>query len=212
MDTAVRSRARWALIALALYAIFDVVAFFSGLAEYRLLGTDYTLAQANANDDRQALISAVQFVLLIGAAFFFLRWFKRAYENVEHLGGERRYGTGWAIGAWFVPILNLWRPKQIANDIWKASNRDGDTSVSSLLHVWWGAWLVAGWIGNMTLRFAFTAETPDELQGAAAANVAAVSLEFGAALLAIWVVHTITARQSSSAPRLGDVATEGARF
>jgi hypothetical protein len=212
MDSDLHSRARWALIALAVYAVFDVVAFFSGLAEYRLLGTDYTIAQANANDDRQAMIGALQFILLIVTAVFYLRWFKCAYANVERLGGERRYGTGWAVGAWFVPILSLWRPKQIADDIWKASNRDGDTAVSPVVRVWWGAWLLASVIGNMTLRFTFSADTPDELQGAAAANIAAVVLEFVAALLAIWVVRAITTRQSSSPSRFGDVAAEGAPF
>src|SRR5215213_2684690 len=34
---------------------------------------------------------------------------------------DRRYGTGWALGSWFVPILNAWRPKQIINDIWHQS-------------------------------------------------------------------------------------------
>ena len=104
MDSNLHSRRRWALIALAVYAVFDVVGFFSGLAEYRLLGTDYTIAQANANDDRQAMIGALQFILLIVTAVFYLRWFKCAYANVERLGGQRRYGTGWAVGASFVPI------------------------------------------------------------------------------------------------------------
>jgi hypothetical protein len=212
MDSDLGSRARWAVVALAVYAVFDVIAFFSGLAEYRLLGTDYTIAQATANDDRQALIGMLQFLLLIVTAVIFLRWFKRAYENVERLGGERRYGTGWAVGAWFVPILNLWRPKQIANDIWRASNSEGDADVSSAVQFWWGAWLVASWVGNATLRPSFSADTPDELQVAAAANVTAVVLEFAAALLAIWVVRAITARQGSSAPRLGEAATEGAAF
>ena len=37
-----------------------------------------------------------------------------------------RYGNGWAIGAWFVPILSLVRPKQMANEIWRGSERGVD--------------------------------------------------------------------------------------
>jgi hypothetical protein len=33
-----------------------------------------------------------------------------------------RWSAGWAIGAWFVPVLSLVRPKAILNDIWRASD------------------------------------------------------------------------------------------
>ena len=49
-------------------------------------------------------------------------WMFRAYNNVDAVApGARRYDGGWAIGSWFVPILNLFRPKQIINDIWRAA-------------------------------------------------------------------------------------------
>ena len=48
----------------------------------------------------------------------FIRWLSRAYKNLDVAApGFRRYGHGWAIGSWFVPFLNLWRPKEIINDI-----------------------------------------------------------------------------------------------
>ena len=59
--------------------------------------------------------------VFIATGVFFLFWFHRAYRNLPALGGDRRYGTGWAIGSWFVPFLNAWRPKQIVNDIWRES-------------------------------------------------------------------------------------------
>lgn len=103
LDTdALRSRARWVQVALIVVAIIDLIAIGSDYAEYRLLGTDYTLEEADANDLRQGVIGVAQFALLIVTAVFFIRWFKPAYENVAPLGGERRYGVGWAIGAWFV--------------------------------------------------------------------------------------------------------------
>ena len=48
----------------------------------------------------------------------------RLLEPAEARGRHLRYGTGWAIGAWFIPIFNLFRPKQIANDIDRASAPD----------------------------------------------------------------------------------------
>jgi hypothetical protein len=51
------------------------------------------------------------------------RLFRRAYRNLPALGAESpRFSSGWAVGAWFVPFLNLVRPKQIMDDIWRASD------------------------------------------------------------------------------------------
>ena len=196
-----RSRARWAQIVLAVIVVVDLAAVFSDIAEYRLLNTDFTIAEADANDTRQAAIGSLQIALYVAGAVFFIRWFKRAYENVDVLDGNRRYGVGWAIGAWFVPILNLWRPKQIANDIWRATNpRDASDDVSPVLTGWWAAFLISNWIGQVVFRLSWNAETLEDFQTAAIVNAVANGVDLVAALLAIWVVRTITARQVGAAP------------
>ncbi len=82
------------------------------------------------------------------------RGFLRAYANGPALGlHDPRFGKGWAIGAWFVPILNLFRPKQIANDIWRGSDSALPAHASDswynrptpvLLAWWWAASSSAG--------------------------------------------------------------------
>ena len=82
----------------------------------------------------------------------FLRWFYAAYGNLPLLSaGSPRFKRGWAIGAWFVPILNLFRPKQIANDIWRGSDPQlspgaspdwSGGSLPGLYALWWGGWIV----------------------------------------------------------------------
>jgi Domain of unknown function (DUF4328) len=212
-----RSRARWAQAALIAVAIVDLIAIGSDYAEYQLLGTEYTLEEADANDLRQGAIGALQLGLLIASAVFFIRWFKRAYENVGVLDRERRYRTGWTIWGWFVPILSLWRPKQIANDIWRSTNADPvDDSVSPLLTLWWAAFLISNWAGQVALRSSFSGETPEELQTAAAAYIVTDAVDFVAALLAIWVVRTVTARQiqqsEPSSPQAIEVAERSPQF
>jgi len=194
-----RSRARWVQIALLVVALVDLIAVGSDLAEYRLLGTDYTIEEADANDLRQFVVGVVQFSLLVLTAVLFILWFKRAYDHVEPLGGNRRYGTGWAIGAWFVPILNLWRPKQIANDIWRAGDERGDSSISPWLTLWWAAFLISNWASQIAGRRSLTGDTVEELQTAAAIYAFADGIDVIAAVLAIWVVWAITRRQASSA-------------
>ena len=113
-----------------------------------LLGAPAGLAEITDAEDRvdQASIAIVVAYVVLGI-FTFIPWFHRAYSNLPKLGvAHLRYGTGWAIGAWFIPIFNLFRPKQIANDIDRASAPDAlvTTNVwhrrapAALLHWWWG--------------------------------------------------------------------------
>ena len=38
-------------------------------------------------------------------------------------GGRRlRYRPWWAVGAWLLPVFSLFRPKQVLNDVWRASD------------------------------------------------------------------------------------------
>jgi hypothetical protein len=180
--------------------LLDVVALVSDIAEYRLLGSEFTLQEADANDARQGVIGVLQFLLLVVTAVFFIRWFKRAYENVPP--NRRRYGIGWTIGSWFVPFLNLWRPKQIANDIWRDTNPRVPLSVSEhvspLLHLWWAAFLASTLISNAAGRAAFSAETIEGLRTTSVMYAIADTIDIAAALLAIWAIRTITARQTTS--------------
>jgi hypothetical protein len=53
----------------------------------------------------------------------FIRWTRQGYRNADIVApGVRRFGHGWAIGAWFTPFLAVWRPKQIVNDIYAAGH------------------------------------------------------------------------------------------
>jgi hypothetical protein len=191
-----RARARWAQVALVLVVMIDLVAVVSDVAEYRLLRSDWTLEQLDDTDTRQGAIGIVQLVALVVAAISFIRWFKRAYENVDLFPRRRRYGTGWAIGGWFVPILSLWRPKQIANDIWRATNSDlTDDRVPLLLTLWWASFIISNWVAQLVARLTFTADTIEDYREAAIVNALANSTDVASALLAIWVVRATTARQ-----------------
>jgi len=180
----IEGRARWAVIALVAIIVVDVISIGSDLLEIRLMdrlidGDESALDGLEGDDIRQGIVALLYLAGTITAAVFFIRWFHRAYENLDGLGAAtvRRYGTGWAIGSWFVPFLNLWRPKQIANDIWKGSDpqrtateltiatspqrRPGEqaTSPPALLNVWWAAWIVTAVVGTALLQAVFDAPT-----------------------------------------------------
>jgi len=76
-------------------------------------------------------------------------WTSRAYRNLFALSvSDLRFTPGWGAGAWFVPFLNLVRPKQIVDDVWRATDGEPErwswrsAPVDASLHAWW-AFLVA---------------------------------------------------------------------
>lgn len=158
-----------------------------------------------------SVVGVVQGGVTIATAVLFIVWFYRAYANLGALGaGELRYGTGWAAGAWFVPILNLFRPKQIADDIWRASDpelgepgawRSGPVPV--VYGVWWTAWL-AWIIGGTAVAVAtwVTADSIFTIRPLPATTVIFDVIAVVTAALAYLVVKQTTERQEVRARRV----------
>ena len=217
-------RARWAVIALVAVVITDLVAAWSDWLEIDLTnrildGEDVPLDDLEANDDRQAVVGVLQLLMFIVAAFFFIRWFHRAYSNLLELGQpDLRHGPGWAIGSWFVPILNLWRPKQIANDIWRGSGPKTpklvgdaawkDSPVPALLTAWWLLWILTSVVGNVAGRLWWNADTIESTRNAARFDLATYVVDIPAAVLAILVVRRLTERQEARARERATQAVE----
>jgi hypothetical protein len=76
------------------------------------------------------------FVIVVLTLPTFIWWFQRAYRNLA----RQQFHPAWAYFAWFVPILNIWRPKQLANRIWRGSVSPG---LGFSIQWWWfGPWLL----------------------------------------------------------------------
>jgi Domain of unknown function (DUF4328) len=204
-------RAKWAQRALVAAVLIDAIAVVSGWFEYRLYQQDViTDDELDASDLRQGIVAVVQLAIFVWAVVAFIRWFHRAYRNLEPLGASRRFRKGWAIWGWFVPIWGLFRPKQIANDIWRASDPDAgsdqgayeERSVPAIFQFWWAAYLISSFANNAALRISFRAETIDDFSDAAVATMIADGSSVIAGILAILVVRRSTERQAERARRL----------
>jgi hypothetical protein len=206
-------RAAWAQRALVAMTLIDLVAVASGYMEYRLYQQDViTQDELDSTDVRQALVALVQVIVFVFTAVMFIRWFKRAYANLRALGvSELRYRVGWAIWSWLVPFLNLWRPKQIANDIWRGSDAEAPAdqgtgwqsrSVPALFQLWWGGFVILNFLYNAAFRVQLRADEIPEYSDAAVAYLVADSLSAVTGVLAILVVRQMTERQERRAARL----------
>ena len=166
--------------------------------------------ELQAAEDRQAVLTLAFFLAVLIAAIFFIAWLRRAYANLRALGVESlRFGTGWAVGAWFVPILNLFRPVQIVNDVWRGSHpyledRHGwrDARVPQLIGLWWGAWIVSYVVGTVATFMLEDARRGSEvIDSSYGVAIASDLLTAVAALLGLAVVDRLTARQEAAAVR-----------
>jgi len=206
---------RWLLLNLAVTAAVLVLSVVHlGLLNANVPDSEAILA----SNDVIAAVSIAEIVIYLMGLVIFLVWFRRAYANGPALGLYRlRVGKGWAIGAWFVPILNLFRPKQIANDCWRAGDPDRplgspfgwDGPVSPLLNWWWGVWLLSGTVANFASRLPF--ETVEEDKTYTTAAIVSSALWLVASVLAILVVRRTTTRQEARAKRLRERPSKALR-
>jgi hypothetical protein len=201
-----RGRAQAVTVVFVITAVVCAVAVFSDALEWRLMdriiaGEEVTDAEATANDDRQGTIGLVQLVLIIAAAVVFIRWMHAAYRNIYLVApGERRYSPGWAIGSWFVPIMNLFRPKQMVNDIWRAGGRDAaDAQPGALLLGWWLLWVLSSFIVNFAARSYMRADTAEEIKTGTILYLVSDAMSVVCAILAIVIVRKGTDRLDAKA-------------
>jgi len=110
---------------------------------------------ADASDNFQTWSSILTLAVYIPFFVCFVLWLRASYRNVDLLGRLTDYKYGWAIGAFFVPFLNLVRPFQIVKEILEKSNPRFEplrASERGLLWTWWLLFLVSGVLGQVVFR------------------------------------------------------------
>lgn len=98
------------------------------------------------------------------AAVVSLVWLFRARANAEAMTPAlHRRAKPWLVFGWVTPVVALWFPKQLVDDIWRASHpdhpRDGSgldaVGRSPVGYVWWSSFLGAqlvGFVGQLMAR------------------------------------------------------------
>ncbi|WP_354637589.1 DUF4328 domain-containing protein [Kitasatospora camelliae] len=159
-------------------------------------------AEIDDADGTQAAVGGLQTLMYLATGVTFLVWFRRARLNAGLLDPEeQRRGPGWAVGGWFVPVVHLWFPRQIAGDIWRASRPRtaagwAEQVPLTVVNLWWGAWLVGTAGGQLAARLDLRAETPDELLDVAGYLAFADLAAAVSAVLAVLFVRRLTAMQT----------------
>ncbi|MEU5220841.1 DUF4328 domain-containing protein [Streptomyces sp. NPDC020807] len=146
----------------------------------------------------------IQLLALLSTGVTFLVWFRRCRANAEVWAGDlQRRSPGWALGGWFIPVGNLWIPRGIAVDIWRASRRDPSSADRPfeflLLNVWWTFFLVDTTMSQLVANDIRVADTSAQWASVAKSLLISDGLDVVAAVLAILFVRRLTAMQNAKA-------------
>lgn len=171
-----KKRANYAMVLILIILVMEFVSFISYGFQLFLLqnlaeGIQVTHEQANANDLRVLIIQLLIFLLHIISAITFIRWFRRAYYNLHQKIKVLSFSDGWTAGAWFVPVISLYRPYQIMKELFQdtkvlLTNKGINVSSSfntKILVWWWTLWLVNNIAGNIIYQLSTNKESVDEL-------------------------------------------------
>lgn len=93
-----------------------------------------------------SIVASISAVISFIATIITLIWFYKANRNIHAFGAKEISSSSMAVIWWFVPILQLWKPYTVAQQIWKASNpqlnisngTEWKKSVGSrIIKLWW---------------------------------------------------------------------------
>jgi hypothetical protein len=178
-----------------------------GIAAAIMLGVDAVaeialLPLRVMGSSAQTALAIVAGLLVVATFPVFIVWFSRVRQNAGVWGAQRR-SQGWAVGAWFTPVVNLWFPYEIAADAADQHEADpGGRGTLALVRAWWTCWILAWVTGFHTFRT--TGILPDGSTG----TMSQVNIWLGgtsvscvitaaAAVLALLVVRRLSASQEA---------------
>jgi hypothetical protein len=193
-------RALWAIRLLFLTGAIELIALVVELLDRRVLNASLDASQLATYQSHRDLFSLVDLAALVVTAIVFLRWLYLVHENLRELGRKDiRYGSKMAVAVWFIPVVNLWRPTQVMEDLRHTSDGENNKS-SGLVVLWWLAFLASGLIDRFTSRMPL--DTIHDLQTQNMLEVVSLALSVGAAVGAVFLVRSITAAQEEHAAQL----------
>jgi len=145
-------------VALLILRLIFAVSLVLEINLYRTLQATADVAQAipTTHGRHQSIALVVALAMLVNFIAL-LVWTYAAFANLEAFGARNlSFTSGWAIGSYFIPIANFWKPYQALLELWRCSDpslaRGWGPRPATLLTVWWVLWAIAA-IGNRVITW-----------------------------------------------------------
>lgn len=206
-----RRRAGVAFVTQIVAAVASLAAIVSDALEIellRIIGSGQYVPEAvlYANDNRQMAIYTVYTLAALAAAILLFTWLHKAYANLHQSGtSDLRFTPGWAIGWFFIPLANLFKPYQAVSDLWKASRWGPSSSWvaswrdlpgSPVVPLWWGLWLVAILMGYVAMVMTPAGAEIDEWIAYDYVYMASNAISAVSFLLTAYLIRSVTRFQT----------------
>lgn len=189
-------RAKLAIIMLGIVMLVQVVNIVFHYFQYELLHKanefGITDEQANSNDTRIQIVIFVYVFILFISGITFIRWFRRAFYNLELKIKNLNFSNGSIVYAWFIPIINLYRPFQIMKEMYLETisllnkNKIDHNLNLNIVIIWWILWTLT----NCLEAFSSISpgETIDELITSTIITIVFGCADIVVAILAIMLI------------------------
>lgn len=142
-------------------------------------------------------------IIYLTTVVFFLLWLYRAANNVRAFNQWNRleHSAGWAVGSFFIPIVNLFVPYRAVKEVWQKSTAPDEAFVvtpeaPATFPVWWLFWLLAGFASKISFRLSLNDNVPESTS--TLVSIIAGVLSIVAAVFAYLVVDAIDKRQEET--------------
>jgi hypothetical protein len=140
-------------------------------------------------------------------------WVHRTYRNLPSLGAsDLNYSPGWAVGYYFIPILNLFRPYQVMRETWQASDprnigqRDWKyLAAPALLSIWWAMHVISRFVDWASFRVTMRGDNEELLYVFAWIDLLMTLFDALLIGLEIKIVVALTAMQDDRAATRGTI-------
>jgi hypothetical protein len=204
---------RWVIgllgLAMLLYAL-ELVFLVSRIDALRQVEVGArTFDEIEASAVRLNAVAVIELLALVASGVVWLIWQHRSQANLRALGaGNLRFSPGWAVGWWFIPVMNVVYPYLTMRELMKASDPASGaadwaaTRTPAILGLWWASWLARLILGGVRAALGGRFLTASQLAQRDTVWLVANVVSIAAAILAILVVREVDRRQSAKFARV----------
>ena len=147
---------KWLRVFLLIFIVSEILVAAGSLLILNtssiMFGPEFGYSLGDGIQGIGALLLLTSFIICVIMVCIFT--FKVA-KNL-HLIGVKSFdiSPGWAVGWYFIPIANLWKPYNVTSEIWLSTHYPDQPyeSTPKTFPIWWGTWIISNIVSNVSTR------------------------------------------------------------
>lgn len=157
-----------------------------------------------------ALIGGIGGCVVVALMVVFAMWTYDSYRNLKAFGPGGLFSAGLATGSFFIPVVGVFLPPFVFNEMWKKSAAGEKRLFHPLFLIWpfTRAWVIAAWLGAW---YNFLFVTPGKNYEPYDIHADLLSLANGLDVLVTYLAVAVITKQQDATER-GIVERETRRF